>query len=138
MRDRLRLVCGVAALALAAVALPACPKGSGGGTTGRTSHALSHTWVVKPNKFAEANLHMGEGAQVHVEFSATDLMQWNVHSHVNGQMTIHQQGEGTAGTIDFTAPVTGSYSLLWQNDNSSSVKLEITVEGGAKLESWQP
>jgi hypothetical protein len=115
-----------------------CPHQGAGGTAARTSHALSHTWVVKPGKFAEANLHLGEGAQLHAEFTSTDLLQWNVHSHVNGQEQVHQQGEGTAGSIDFTAPAAGSYSLLWTNDNSTSVKLEVTVTGGVRLESWQP
>ncbi len=133
----MRMHCVTAAVLLL-VGAGCPPKGAGSGGGGHTSHALSHTWVVKPGKLAEANLHLGEGAQLHAEFSATDLLQWNVHSHVNQQQTIHQQGEGTAGTIDFTAPATGSYSLLWQNDNSTSVKLEVTITGGVRLESWQP
>lgn len=99
---------------------------------------LSHTWVVKPGKFAEANLKMDEGVQLSATFASTDLLLWNVHSHPGGQEAIHQQGEGTAGTIEFTAPAAGTYSLLWQNDNSSSVKLEVKIEGKVRLESWLP
>lgn len=114
---------------LAACAKPATKP------TGPVGAAIEKSVVVAPGKFAEANLHLDEHAIVEATYDATDVLQWDVHSHPGKEAVIHERGEGTGGTIRFTAPKAGVYSILWQNDNASGVKLNVTLRGG-KLESW--
>jgi hypothetical protein len=117
-------------------AVTACPKPASK-PTGPVGAPVDKQVVVPPGKFVEANLHLEAGAIVDATYDATDLVQWNVHSHPGKDPVTHEQGEGTAGTIRFTAPKTGAYSILWQNDNSSAIKLSVTLKGG-RLESWVP
>ena len=134
---RLRAAAAHAAFALVLLAAVAgCPKPAAK-PTGPIGAPVEKAFVVAPGKFAEANVHLDAGAIVDATYDATDLIQWNVHSHPGKDPVTHEQGEGTAGTIRFTAPKKGSYSILWQNDNSSAVKLTVTLKGG-RLESWVP
>jgi hypothetical protein len=116
-----------------------CPPKTGGGTAkGRSDHTFRHEWTLRPGKAAEVNLHFGAGASAEAHYKASDIVQWNVHSHPGKEVVTHEQGEGTYGTIPFRAPSEGVYSFMWQNDNSSAVTLTVEISGGVRLESYQP
>jgi hypothetical protein len=104
--------------------------------------ANSHTFEVAPGKFAEANFRMGKDSTVTVTFAkGSGELAWDVHSHDHsGGTNIHDKGAGGAGSVSFTAPEDGVFSVLWRNEGASATPLEVSVElgDGASLHSWTP
>jgi hypothetical protein len=101
---------------------------------------VARNFEVPPGKFAEANLELAAGVEVTAAFRADGAVEWNVHSHPEGGVAIHQEGAAADGKITFTAPTPGGYSWLWTNKGESSVNLIISIElpDGARIVSWQP
>jgi hypothetical protein len=102
---------------------------------------LERTFTVAPGAFAEANLLMNAGDTATAAFTADGgALAWDVHSHHGDDVTIHEEGLGGTGAIDFTAPETGGFSYLWKNHNDAPVTLVITLtlRGGTRLHSWHP
>jgi hypothetical protein len=66
---------------------------------------------------------------------------WDVHSHDHsGGTKIHDKGTGGDGTVEFTAPEDGVFSVLWKNKGSTATPLDVsvTLDDGAALHSWMP
>ncbi len=104
--------------------------------------ANDRSFQVEPDKFAEANFKMKKGSTVTVTFSkgVADIA-WDVHSHDHsGGTKIHDKGTGGDGTVEFTAPEDGVFSVLWKNGGSTATPLDvsITLGDGASLHSWMP
>lgn len=91
-----------------------------------------------PNGFLEVNLEMDGNATVEATYEANASIAWDVHSHASGEVSVHDAGEGETGTIRFTAPASGAFSILWENEGSERVTLSITVTGGARVDSVLP
>ncbi len=124
-----------AVLLCVAVGLAGCRPAPSGAASGA---AVEKSIVLRPGKIAQANVHMMMGDTLEASYDATDLLQWNVHTGSTPQdVRTFAQGEGTAGTIRFKAPFEASYTVMWQNDNSSSIKMTIAIKG-AKVEAWKP
>ncbi|MGH1348848.1 MAG: hypothetical protein ACRBN8_45350 [Nannocystales bacterium] len=104
--------------------------------------ATERNFEVAVGKFAELNMTLRKGATVRVVFSsAGGAVTWNVHSHAHGGGTnIHDEGSSRDGTIEFTAPDDGVFSVLWKNDAEAATPLEVAVElgEGASVHSWMP
>lgn len=104
--------------------------------------ANDRSFEVEPGKFAEANFKMKKGSTVAVTFSkgSADIA-WDVHSHDHsGGRKIHDEGKGGEGTVEFTAPEDGVFSVLWNNGGSDPTSLDVSVRlgEGASLHSWMP
>ncbi len=104
--------------------------------------ATERNFEVAPGKFAELNMTLSKGATVRVGFSSVArAVTWNVHSHAHGGGThIHDEGSSKDGTIEFTAPDDGVFSVLWKNDAEAATPLNVAVElgEGASVHSWMP
>ena len=104
--------------------------------------ANDRLFQIEPGNFAEANFKMKKDSTVTVAFSkgAADLV-WDVHSHDHsGGTKIHDKGTGGDGTVEFTAPEDGVFSVLWKNNGSTGTPLDVSVTlgDGAALNSWMP
>lgn len=97
---------------------------------------------VKPGQFAEANFTMAKGSTVTVTFAKGSAeITWDVHSHDHtGGTKIHDKGTGGDGTVEFTAPEDGVFSVLWRNGGASPTPLDVSVQlgEGARVHSWMP
>jgi len=104
------------------------------------SHLVARNFAVAPGKFAEINLELAAGVEVNAAFRADGDLQWNVHSHPEGGVAIHQEGTGSEGKISFVAATDGGYSYLWTNNGDAEVNIVISVElpAGARIVSWHP
>lgn len=104
--------------------------------------ATARDFDIAPGKFAEANFTMAKGTKITIVFDkgAPDTA-WDVHSHDHsGGTTIHDQGQGGAGTVEFTAPEDGVFSILWKNtgDEATPLTVSIALDEGASIHSWIP
>src|SRR5688572_19593441 len=79
------------------------------------------TIVVGAGKTHAHTAALATGETLSVTYDASDLLLWSIK---RGEQT-YEQGEGTAGTITFVAPVAGEYVVTFQNDNSAGVKLTL-------------
>jgi|GEM_PF-2084497 len=100
------------------------------------------TFDVQPGEFAEANFTMSKGSSVSVTFAngSADVA-WDVHSHeASGATKVHNKGNGGDGTVEFTAPADGVFSILWKNGGAVPTPLDVSVElgAGARIHSWMP
>lgn len=102
----------------------------------------SRSFAIAPGEFAEANFRMTKGSMVTVAFSRGSFaIAWDVHSHDHaGGTKIHDEGKGGAGTIEFTAPSDGVFSVLWKNTGTEATPLDatVTLSDGAAIHSWMP
>ncbi len=120
----------------------ACGSDMSSDTEPTPAVANDRSFQVEPGKFAEANFKMKEGSTVAVTFSkgSADIA-WDVHSHDHsGGRKIHDEGKGGEGTVEFTAPEDGVFSVLWNNGGSDPTSLDVSVRPGegASLHSWMP
>jgi len=101
---------------------------------------VARNFEIAPGKFAEANLELPAGVAVTAAFRADGAVEWNVHSHPEGGVAIHQEGTAADGKIQFTAEAAGGYSWLWTNKGDQPVNLIVSIElpDGARIVSWQP
>lgn len=121
-------------------------EGACGGETDTPSPAVAvattRTFEVAPTKFAEVNFQMKAGSNITVTFGkASSDMEWNVHSHDHsGGSMIHDEGLGHEGTVVFTAPQDGMFSVIWTNNQAAMTALEVSValSDGATIHSWIP
>lgn len=91
-----------------------------------------------PDRFVEVNLEMNESASVTARYQADAAVAWDVHSHEQGQIRLHDEGESAEGTITFEAPNAGTFSILWENRGEDAVDLSVTVQGDATVDSITP
>ncbi len=91
-----------------------------------------------PDRFVEVNLELNESASVTARYQADAAVAWDVHSHEQGQVRIHDEGESAEGTITFEAPHAGTFSILWENRGQAAVDLSVTVRGDATVDSIAP
>lgn len=87
--------------------------------------------TLERGEFFEVDLEMDAGWEVDASYTANGTVGWNVHSHEDGEVVVHDEGAGTDGTITYEAPDEGTYSLLWQNRDEAPVELSVTVRGQA-------
>lgn len=99
-------------------------------------NVLSDSLDLGPGDFAELNLIMEEGATINFTFAAAGgTVAWNLHSHEDGELKIHQEGAGAAEHADaFTAPKREIYSLLFESE-STPVTLSYDVTGAFRVHS---
>jgi len=101
---------------------------------------VARNFALGPGQFAEVNIDMpGDGA-LRAAFRANAPVRWDVHSHPEGGVVIHQEGEGDEGAVEFRALAAGMYSCLWRNEGAEPVDLIVSVElpSGARIDSWHP
>jgi hypothetical protein len=127
----------------AALLLLALACGGPPGTVASDSQPgdLERSFALAPGAFAEANLELPAGGTVRATFDAGAVpVHWDVHSHPGDEVVIHDQGQATNGTLEFTPPEAGPFSLLWENRAAASTQLAVTLElpPGASVHSWHP
>lgn len=91
-----------------------------------------------PDRFVEVNLEMNESASVTASYQADAAVAWDVHSHAQGQVRVHADGQAAEDTIAFEAPHAGTFSILWENRGQAAVDLSVTVRGDATVDSITP
>lgn len=117
-------------LAIALLALPLAA-----GCAGTPSPILEETAAIEAGSFLEVNLAMDANASIEATYRANGTLQWDVHSHEEGSVRVHDQGAARQATIPFQAPGSGTYSLLLENPTGTPIGVEVTVSGQASLES---
>jgi plastocyanin len=93
---------------------------------------------VPAGKFAEANLLLRAGDTITWDWSASQVVHFNVHTHQAGGATELVAQDAASNQGSFTAPQAGGYSLLWENGGGAAVTLEYSVQGAGKVESVYP
>lgn len=89
---------------------------------------LSHLHtIVEPGRSAEINLAFDGPNAADATFKAESSLAWNVHSHPDGGVVIHQNGKSADGVIQFRAPNAGTFSFMWKNESSGPVALDVDV-----------
>lgn len=94
--------------------------------------------TLERGEFLEVDVEIDAGGEVRASYSANGTVGWNVHSHEDGEVVVHDEGAGTNGTIAYQAPDQGTYSLLWQNRDADPVELSVTVRGQARVVNVAP
>jgi hypothetical protein len=99
--------------------------------------SLERRETVAPGKGLEVNLVFDAGGGATAVFHATGaLFEWNVHSHPEGGLVIHEKGSGSDGRITFRAKTKGVYSFAWENLGAEAASLEVTVTGDPNVREW--
>lgn len=89
---------------------------------------LSHLHaIVEPGRGVEINLAFDGPNASAATFKAESPLAWNVHSHPDGGVVIHQNGKSADGVIQFRAPNAGTFSFMWKNESSGPVAVDIDV-----------
>lgn len=86
--------------------------------------------------FAEVNLNMVPGNAFDFAWTSTREVYFNVHYHgANGttERPIEYRGASLEG--NFTATKTEVYALLWRNEGTESVEIELEMDGAYRLHS---
>ncbi|HVL48515.1 MAG TPA: hypothetical protein VM889_08165 [Candidatus Thermoplasmatota archaeon] len=101
-------------------------------------NTLKDTLTVVKRGFAEVNLIMEEGATFNYTWKVTDgatAFYFNIHSHENGETTVHEEGEYTAHQGSWTAPKRQIYSILWENRGLADLDMAYEVTGRFRVHS---
>ena len=93
---------------------------------------------LAPGQIAEVNLALQQGDTVRWDWTASETLHFNVHSHSGGGMVEHVTRQAARDQGSFTAPAAGSYSLFWQPASPTPVVLTYSITGAGKLESTLP
>jgi hypothetical protein len=101
-------------------------------------HFLAGARVVQPGQFLEVNTEMEEGAMLLWAWSSSAPVHFNVHSHFDGQVQDHVDGQDSAGHGQFTGEREGGYSLMWENKGTAPVRVDYRVWGDYELDSVFP
>lgn len=98
---------------------------------------LDERLVLPAKGFAEVNFYMEQAGSVafawRVESGAATP--FNVHSHANGQVTIHQETTSAAGNGTFQAPTRQVYSLMWESHAEQETTVRLLMAGGFRMHS---
>ena len=82
-----------------------------------------------PGEFAELNLELPAASTVSVHFRADAPLDWNVHSHPDGEVKIHDSGSAADAEVPFTSTGADVYSYLWENHGDAAVTLHVWKTG---------
>lgn len=99
---------------------------------------LDEERTLERGEFFEVDLEIDAGEEIRASYTANGTVGWNVHSHEDGEVVVHDEDAGTDGTITYEAPDGGTYSLLWQNREADPVQLSVTVSGQATVANVTP
>ena len=89
-----------------------------------------------PRDFAEVNLNMVAGDAFRFTWNATGDVYFNVHFHgANGTTERPIEYRGSSQEGSFSATKTEVYALLWRNEGSESVEIELEMDGAYRLHS---
>lgn len=99
---------------------------------------LEESLALAAKGFAEVNFLMEANETVRYQWRLAEgapAAAFNVHSHENGQVIVHNETRGATGTGSFTAPKRGVYSLLWENEAGPDTVANLTMAGAFRLHS---
>ena len=87
------------------------------GCAGSNLESWARGTTVRPYGFEEVDITMEKGGLIEWDWSTEggDRLDFNVHSHVNGQVTHYVERTGSSDEGRFTAPQDGTFSVLWEN-----------------------
>lgn len=89
-----------------------------------------------PRDFAEVNLNMAPGDAFRFTWTASAEVYFNVHYHGADGTTERPIEERTTSLEgDFTATATEVYALLWRNEGSQPVEIQLEMDGTYRLHS---
>jgi hypothetical protein len=89
---------------------------------------------MRAGTFREINLIMEEGASFNWSFeSSNGPVNWDIHSHPDGETKYHQEGTDESHEGRFTAPSRDVFSILFQSTQPTTVTYE--VEGAFRVHS---
>ncbi|HET6404209.1 MAG TPA: hypothetical protein VFH78_06140 [Candidatus Thermoplasmatota archaeon] len=119
----MRLLPILLVLLLAGCSAPA-PSPDGDGSA--AEHAVD--WSIRGRGTRELNFEMRAGASIAYELEADAVVRWDIHSHVDHNVTTHASGLERAARGTFTAPEEDTYSIFVQaTGETSAVVTNVTV-----------
>jgi hypothetical protein len=102
-----------------------------------SSLAIERHESIAPGKGLEVDLTFEAGAEATAVFNATGgTFAWNVHSHPDGGVVIHDKGDGSVGSFSFRAKTAGVYSFAWTNIGAQPAALAVKVTGDPAIREW--
>lgn len=99
---------------------------------------LSEQVTIAPGTFFEINTIMPEGASFHWDWTTTEVVAFDVHSHFDGEVQYLVEKTTDADVGHFTNDREGGYSLLWDNEGNVPVTLTYRVWGEFAVDSYFP
>jgi len=92
------------------------------------SHPSHVHSIVEVGRGVEINLVFDGPHAATATFRAESPLEWNVHSHPDGGVVVHQSGNAADGAIQFRAPNAGTFSFLWKNKTSGPIALDVDLD----------
>lgn len=119
-------------LAFLSLTVPGCLDGEPSPTD-----VLERSFAIEPDGFAEVNLRMDRNASIRYDWTVEDgtSVRFDVHSHENDRVVVHEQTRAASGSGSFQAPEDGTFSLMWENTGDQPVRVSTHVEGTFELAS---
>lgn len=99
---------------------------------------LAETVTVASGTFFEINTQMPGNGTFHWDWSTSQEVAFDVHSHFDDEVQYHVEKTTDADRGSFTNDREGGYSLLWENTGNAPVTLEYRVWGEFEVDSYFP
>ena len=99
---------------------------------------FARTVTVAPGQIFEVNTQMPLGGRLNWDWAATAQVYFDVHSHFDDQVQTHVQVDAAEHEGSFTNGRQGGYSLLWENEASLPVQVDLRVWGDFEVDSVFP
>ncbi|MGQ0536609.1 MAG: hypothetical protein ACT4PT_11115 [Methanobacteriota archaeon] len=94
------------------------------------------TVTIPPNLFAELNMNMTRGAVFNYTFEADADVYFNIHSHPNDELVIHEEGTYRTHAGTFAADRDDVFSILFENRGLAPITVRYGVEGRFEVHSF--
>jgi len=111
----------VASAVLAGCAQPAAPLPT-----------EQRTLTVPGGWFLELNYEVEAGATMTWSWNATAVLDFDLHTHFDGQVQEPVRATTTGHEGAYTAERSGGHSLMWTNPDAEDVVVDLTVPVGAE------
>ncbi|MBI4394267.1 MAG: hypothetical protein HY556_10825 [Euryarchaeota archaeon] len=98
--------------------------------TAKTAHVGSFT--IQPGRFGETDLNLSRGDVIEYEWSTSPptVIGFNVHTHRDDKTIEYNEARNVSGKGAYTAPETGTHSILWDPDPPATRSFNVTFRLG--------
>lgn len=106
--------------------------------SGSVATVLEETVTVPDGSFFEINTDMASGAVIAWNWTSSDHVAFDLHTHFDGQVQYHVERHTDADADQYEAQRDGGHSLLWANDTGAPVQVTYMVWGDFTVDSYFP
>lgn len=80
-----------------------------------------------PGAAFEDNVSMSQGNALRVEFTATDVVDWNLHAHLDEGVRIFDSGRSASASTTAVAPQMAWFGIALWNPHDAPVQVTLTM-----------